>query len=363
MIRGGRSPLQLRLKLEDPSSYVSGSEVTSRLERLLGTATPATAALEIGARDAPLLRKPQHDVRYVDYAPTEVVKANQFDPAIRIEEIVDVDLVWGDEPLVALNGRQVDYVVASHVIEHVPDPIGWLQEIADVLRPNGVLGLAIPDKRFTFDALRKTSVLSEAVEAYLTKSRQPTLRQVFDAAALGIPVDVGQVWDGAFEPSARRNEVLGRLRPALNLARRLHADPQYRDAHCWVFTPGSFLDLVEELSVLGLFPFRVDGFFPTEPGTLEFQVRLVKTDTASSDIRASIAAARSGSALSREPSLAPAGPPDHDGTVLLASKVVRLERSLASIEASRSWKLTAPLRVLRRLTSEIWRAFCRCSDR
>jgi SAM-dependent methyltransferase len=314
--------------------------MTNKLERLLGSAGPRGQGLEIGPLNAPMVRKPEHDVRYVDYAATEVVRSNQHDPAVKVEDIVEVDLVWGGLPLVELNGGVVDYVLASHVIEHVPDLIGWLLEVGDVLRPGGVLGLAIPDKRFTFDALRQTSVLSEAVEAWLVGQRRPSLRQIFDVASLGIAVDAAEVWDGRFEPDARRQEVLNRLRPALGLARSLCAEPQYRDAHCWVFTPQSFLDLAEELSVLELFPFRLDAFYPTEPGAAEFHVRLVKTTPCDARVRSAILDARE--AMIESPAEPPAEPPS------AAAEQAELSRLLDEMRQSKSWKLTAPLRALRR---------------
>lgn len=315
--------------------------MTGKLERMLGSEGPQGDGLEIGPLTSPLVRKPEHRVRYVDYAPTEVVRANQFDPAVRVEDIVEIDLIWGGEPLLALNGGPVDYVVASHVIEHVPDLIGWLQELGEVLRPGGVLGLAVPDKRFTFDALRQTTVLAEAVEAWLLAARRPSLRQIFDAASLGVAVDQAQVWAGDFDPAARRDEVLGRLAPALGLARRLAAEPSYRDAHCWVFTPGSFLDLLEELAALQLLPFRLDAFFATEPGAAEFHARLVRAAPDDPQVRASLAVARAGLAVAE-----PAEPEPEPEPV--AGELDELRRQLRAIEASHSWRLTAPLRALRR---------------
>jgi len=44
-----------------------------------------------------------------------------------------------------------DYCLASHVIEHIPNPIAFFQSIAHLLKPGGVLSLAVPDKRYTFD--------------------------------------------------------------------------------------------------------------------------------------------------------------------------------------------------------------------
>jgi hypothetical protein len=317
--------------------------VTSKLERMLGTARPLGFCLEIGARDAPLLHKGAHDVAYVDYAPTDVLKANQTDPVVRVDRIVDVDVVWGDRPLAESAGRPVDYVVASHVVEHVPDLIGWLLELSEALRPGGVLGLAVPDKRFTFDVLRQETVLAEVVEAYLLRRRQPSLRQVFDAASLGLAVDTAEVWAGRFVAAARRAEVLARLQPALGLARSLCVAPRYNDAHCWVFTPASLLRLMEEIAVLGLFPYRVEAFFPTEPGELEFQVRLVRAARADApEIRSSIAAAQA---------LISSAAPVATAEDAVTAEAESLRRQLGAVLASKSWRLTAPLRALRRLTS------------
>jgi hypothetical protein len=323
---------------------IGAGALTTKLERMLGPDGPVGLGLEIGALDAPLVRKGAHDVRYVDYAETAVVRANQFDPAVRIDEIVDVDIVWGKVRLARAVGEPVDYVIASHVIEHVPDLIGWLDEIAEALKAGGVLGLAVPDKRFTFDALRRESGLAEAIEAWLEGARRPSLRQVFDAASLGVAVDAAEVWAGRFEPTTRRAEVLDRLAPALGLARSLHASPRYNDAHCWVFTPNSFLDLAEELATLQLFPFRVDAFHPAEPGGAEFLVRLVRAPTpADADILESIRQTRI-----RLPVEVPAAPEPMPPDACRAERIAALEAELAALRRSHSWRITAPLRAISR---------------
>lgn len=273
---------------------------------MLGPDGPKGTGLEIGALHAPTLLKSEHDVLYVDYASTEVVKANQFDPSVNPDDIVDVDIVWGDRPLREATGRTVDYVVASHVIEHVPDLIGWLHELRDVLREGGVLGLTIPDKRFTFDALRNDTSLAEVVEAYVAGYRTPSLRQIYDVASLGVAIDAAEVWSGQVDLDAKRGETLKRLKPALNLVRDLHARPRYNDAHCWVFSPLSFIDLVAQLAELDLFPYRIEHFHPTDTGWAEFYVRLVATGPHQRE------ASQASIVLAREAALKAASPPIAD---------------------------------------------------
>ena len=52
-----------------------------------------------------------------------------------------------------------DFIIANHLLEHVADPIGALEEWYRLLRPDGILFLALPDKRVTFDKDRPRTTL------------------------------------------------------------------------------------------------------------------------------------------------------------------------------------------------------------
>jgi len=56
-----------------------------------------------------------------------------------------------------------DFVVAAHVIEHTPNPIGAIVESHRCLKPGGKLVLVIPDKRRTFDKRRELTTLDHLV--------------------------------------------------------------------------------------------------------------------------------------------------------------------------------------------------------
>jgi hypothetical protein len=87
-------------------------------------------------------------------------------PNVNIEDIVPVDYVWGDETLVEAvdHGLYFDYLVASHVVKHVPNTIGWFGETPAALKAGEVLSLVVPDKRFTFDCQRDVSGASEFID-------------------------------------------------------------------------------------------------------------------------------------------------------------------------------------------------------
>lgn len=62
--------------------------------------------------------------------------------------------------------QNLDFIVASHVLEHLPSPLKALESWHDALRPGGSLLLKVPDKRFTFDQRRQRTSLQHLVAEY-----------------------------------------------------------------------------------------------------------------------------------------------------------------------------------------------------
>ncbi len=299
-----------------------------RRSRILGDITPAVMrGLEIGALNNPLVRKSEGDVRYVDYATTEHLRKNQFSDTVRPEDIVDVDIVWAEKPLRDCVEAPVDYVAAVHVIEHVPDVIGWLLDIHGTLKATGRLCLVIPDRRYTFDILRPESTVGEMVQAYLEKRRHPSPGQKFDFTSLWRRVDAGAAWSGTIKHSELSPVGPDHLRTAFAQAEEIQRTGRYMDAHCWAFTPASFFDAASMLKTLGLFPFTVAMFVDTLPGEFEFTLHLCPDN--SGDL-ATLAHARESCRVDKS----------------VGEELAKTKAELALIKRSRSWRMTTPLRRL-----------------
>lgn len=303
----------------------------ARLPQLIEAST--RRGLEIGPLDRPIITRAMGPVEYVDRAPRTELQAWYSGPGhedVEAGRIVEVDHVWGERSLLDCVGgeRAFGYLVASHVIEHVPDVFGWLGEIAAVVADGGLVALFVPDKRQTFDMLRPVSASGEFVDAYLRRPRRPDTRQVFN-----------HVYEtrapGAPEPDdAARTEL---ARGALALCRRAEANGEYIDAHCWVFTPRSLLQALDLASRLDLLPFELHT---VETDLDEFLVILRRLPDAATaeDRRAAFVAS-----LARHPLPEESGGGDASTAVLQAEARAALARAKA-IEASTIWKLTAPLR-------------------
>jgi SAM-dependent methyltransferase len=110
------------------------------------------SGLEIGALHQPLELPRGVVVSYVDRMTLDDLRTQY--PDLASWNLVTVDRVDDGETLTTFANESQDFVVANHFLEHTEDPIGTLRTFFRVLKPGGVLYLAIPDKRYTFDCDR-----------------------------------------------------------------------------------------------------------------------------------------------------------------------------------------------------------------
>jgi len=233
--------------------------------------------LEIGALDRPIVKIDQGNIKYADHISTnDLVAKYKDDKNVDTSKIVDVDYILEGNTLAKTIGKEdkFNYVIASHVIEHVPDVIGWLKDISEILYDGGILSLAIPDKRFTFDYLRTPTTCGDLIEAHMQNISRPSPKQVFDFFSNAVSLDTGLRWSGRLNESDLNRQHS--IKFASKMAKQSFQNEEYTDVHCTVFTPRTFFQLIEMMLELELINFRIIDFHDTSENELEFFVTFEK---------------------------------------------------------------------------------------
>jgi predicted SAM-dependent methyltransferase len=136
----------------------------SKIDRLSVSANYLMGeGIEIGAMDLPLAVKRGVKVRYLDRISKEE-SAKLFPDTL--DTLVTVDIIGDGETLEVVSDDSNDFIIANHFIEHTQNPVLTIKNMLRVVRKGGIIFLAIPDKRFTFDEPRKVTSLDHFVQDY-----------------------------------------------------------------------------------------------------------------------------------------------------------------------------------------------------
>ncbi len=127
--------------------------------------------IEIGALGWPLPLPWGVRVRYVDYL-DETGLTETYCSALRdCPPPVVPDVVDDGARLASFPDASLDFVIANHMLEHVEDPIAALEHQLRVLKPRGILYLALPDARYTFDASRERTTMEHLLRDHRSGPR------------------------------------------------------------------------------------------------------------------------------------------------------------------------------------------------
>ena len=211
--------------------------------------------LEIGAGFSPLVPKEEgYWVEVVDHASAEDLRLKYANASVDVSRVEEVDYIWDGRPLTEVIGKKnhYDFIVASHVIEHIPDMLGFLKECEALLRPTGTLVLAVPDKRRCFDLLRPLSTTGAVLQAHLEKRKRHLPAIAFDQIAYAASLNGSPAWSKGTKGELSQAHSLDFAQAVFD---RSVSSDEYFDFHAWVFTPHSFRLIIRELneiSALGL---------------------------------------------------------------------------------------------------------------
>jgi SAM-dependent methyltransferase len=252
-------------------------EVTDRkIELLHGLDLANLHGIEIGPLHKPIVSRTASDIKYADHADTQALRDKYAaDKAVDAMAIPDIDIVMSGNNLAESAGKEsMDYIIASHVIEHNPDFIGFIKDCYATLRIGGVLCLAVPDCRYTFDVFRRQTFLEDIEIAHASLATRPSLDQVVDHVKNIVDLNLRLVWED--RAHALQTARLKHARANIPRLIEMHQTGQYMDVHCWVFTPGSFLRLMKQVCATNEIAFGLRRFVSTRPLKDEFLLQLEK---------------------------------------------------------------------------------------
>jgi SAM-dependent methyltransferase len=241
---------------------------------LLKGVSKSDKIIEIGPSYRPLAPKREGWNSYsLDHATREELVrkyAEMVDSHRKDHEAIEhVDFVWrGGNIADAVPSNEhgsFDILLASHVIEHTPDLVRFLQSAEKMIKRNGRIILAVPDKRFCYDFMRPLTGTADVIAGYREKRTRHTWQSYFNHSAYTYYRDGQPGW-------SRHDKVAFDMhRPieqALAFADDAVKETDYVDVHAWTFTPHSLSLIIVELRALGLVNLEVERF--VESDDLEF---------------------------------------------------------------------------------------------
>lgn len=234
--------------------------------------------LEIGPSHNPIAPKREgFRVDILDHASADELRGKYRCHGVDISQIEDVDFVWSGQSYADLIGKSACYewIIASHVIEHVPDLVSFLRQCGDLLTSGGVLSLVIPDKRYCFDHFSPKTTTGDVLDAFADQRIRPTPGQVFDHFANATKRNGDIAWGPSHKGG--RYELVHSMGQAKEFWTAASSGADYLDVHCWRFTPASFRLILLDLLALCLVDFSIKQEFDTTG--CEFHIALSKGAT------------------------------------------------------------------------------------
>lgn len=157
--------------------------------------------LEVGALHKPLGLPRGARARYVDRMSVDDLRAHY--PELDEYDLVTLDFIDDGEELASVPTGSMDFIVVNHLIEHCQDPIGALESQARVLREDGILYLAAPDRRRTdFDRNRAETSLEHLLRDHEEGPEWSRTQHYEEWSRLAIEVPVGEVAERAAQLEA-----------------------------------------------------------------------------------------------------------------------------------------------------------------
>ena len=249
--------------------YFEGRRCHPRATREeLAKALDGLKTLEIGPFTKPLLD--HANVRYADVlSQVELIdRAEKLGHAAN--KVPFIDFVTRSGSLDEID-QKFELIFSSHNIEHQPDPIGHLKQVAALLEDGGVFAMLVPDRRYCFDALLPNSKISDLIVAHAERRTRHTIGSIIEHRAMTTHNNTGRHWQEGVTQSYR---PLDARKVAAAVAEFEASQGAYIDVHAWQFEPLAFADIIGSLINLEYIPFKTISCRGPVRGRNEFTVEL-----------------------------------------------------------------------------------------
>lgn len=232
--------------------------------------------LEIGPYNNPTLKKSQFpNVRYMDLFTIDQIRADK-DRYTNVGEMPDhIDIIVDPEQRPTFKtDLKFDFIYSAHNIEHHPDIIYHLNEMAGLAQGmHTKYFLTVPDKRYCFDYYQHTSEYTDMIEAYLEQRKSHSLGSYLRHTVFATHNNIYEHWHGIHGEDPRTIDI--NINHATNIRHKLDSarderQRKFADIHAWYFTDKSFMYTINMLNQLGLQPWRVETVTPPQHMTPEF---------------------------------------------------------------------------------------------
>ena len=250
------------------------SYTSDRIDLLNRLITPSDKVVEIGPGYTPICDKSDYDLCiYVDALTKEELELRSLTtPFTDIEKAATqhrVDVIFDNSLIKSIESSSYskeigdfDCIAASHVIEHIPNHIGFFKDAEQMLKPGGVIVGANPIPEMCFDCFRPYTTIGDLIDRYHNDMNAPDLKSIIDTQFYQHHLDGRGMWE---KSDLKTSTPLPVYTDVENVVKNIYestlqrlTDGEYIDVHTLVASPDWFALLMFDLYLSGYSKYTVE---------------------------------------------------------------------------------------------------------
>jgi predicted SAM-dependent methyltransferase len=193
-------------------------------------------------------------ITFIDYSNITLWKETRDIILEKVQNKLDCRFLISDATEIeGIPDNSFDFVLASHVLEHLANPLKAINRWRRLLKNGGFMVIVVPDKRFTFDHKRNVTTINHILEDYENNVNENDTTHLYEVINLH-----DEKMDNTGEDRA-------------HFVNRILNNNENRTVHHHVFIPENVRQLMEEsrmkvLYVRNFLPFHIIAICKKEAG-------------------------------------------------------------------------------------------------